>query len=73
MVTFNENFVKKVYLNEIKVSDRRARLHRRWKDRVDEYMYDRGESTVSGVNLSAVAEFSYPKALFHALQLTSTR
>ncbi len=41
-VLVEAEFVKKVYVSEIEGSSRRGRPLGRWKDRVKEYMCDRG-------------------------------
>ncbi len=38
----NEEFVKKVYLSIVEGANRRGRLLGRWKDRVREYVSERG-------------------------------
>ncbi len=38
----NEEFVKKVYLSSVEGMERRGRLLGRWKDRVKEYVSERG-------------------------------
>ncbi len=38
----SKEFVKKVYLSSIEGSSRRGRLLGRWKDRVKEYLRERG-------------------------------
>ncbi len=38
----NEEFVKKVYLSSVEGINRRGRPHVRWKDRVKEYVNERG-------------------------------
>ncbi len=38
----NEEFVKKVYLGSVEGMNRRGRLLGRWKDRVKEYVSERG-------------------------------
>ena len=43
----SEEFVKKVYVNEIE-GPRRDRPVVRWKDRVKEYMHERGVDRVGG-------------------------
>ncbi len=39
---WNEDFVKKVYLSSVEGPNRRERPLERWKDRVKEYMSERG-------------------------------
>ncbi len=43
-----EEFVKKVYVSEITSSNRRDRPLGRWKDKVKDYMYDRGGRYLKG-------------------------
>ncbi len=43
----SEEFVKKVYVSEIEAHSRRRRLVGRWRDRVKEYMSERG-ATIGG-------------------------
>ncbi len=45
----SEEFVKKVYMNEIVGPDSRGRPLRRWKDRVKEYMCERGATKRGGL------------------------
>ncbi len=42
-------FVKKLYVSEIKGYSKRGRLPGRWKDRVKEYMSERGVSQGEGL------------------------
>ena len=45
----SEEFVKKVYVSEIE-GRRRGRSVVRWKDRVNEYMHERGADKGEGLN-----------------------
>ncbi len=38
----NEEFVEKLYLNETEGANRRDRALGRWRDRVGEYMHEKG-------------------------------
>ena len=40
--TQNEEFVKKVYMSELEGTNRRGRQLERWRDRVKEYLNERG-------------------------------
>ncbi len=43
----SEGFVKKVYVSEIEGQSRRRRPHGGWKDRIKEYMSERGAARTS--------------------------
>ncbi len=45
----SEEFVKKVYVSEIKCPYRRGRPLGRWKDRVKEYISERGATRGEGL------------------------
>ena len=46
----SEKFVKKVYVSETKSPRRRRRPVVRWKDRVKEYMHEKGADRGEGLN-----------------------
>ena len=47
----SEEFVKKVYVNEIEGPKRRGRLVVRWKDRMKGYMHERVADRLGGIEL----------------------